>query len=65
MRATRSDDVIFDGVEMPAERAVALAPAGRPAAEALDPVVPGLEQPGHASIYNGVAARPATGWSAT
>ena len=50
MRATRSDDVVFEGVEIPLERAVGLAtnPAPSPTAQAWNAVL-------IAAIYHGVA----------
>ena len=47
MRATRSDDVIFEGAEIPLDHAVAVDAGRRRAFEAARPLVPGLEQPGH------------------
>ena len=61
MRATRSDDVIFEGAEIPLDHAVALSPAGTPAAEARDPWFLAWNNLVIASIYNGVA-RSARDW---
>ena len=55
MRATRSDDVIFDGVEIPTEHAVALTPAGTLPIEALDPAFLAWNNLVLSSIYHGVA----------
>jgi alkylation response protein AidB-like acyl-CoA dehydrogenase len=55
MRATRSDDVIFTDVEVPAERAVALAPAAALPIEALDPAFLAWNNLVLSSIYHGVA----------
>ena len=55
IRATRSDDVIFDDVEVPPARAVALATAGRLPIEALDPAFLAWNNLVLSSIYHGVA----------
>ena len=61
MRATRSDDVIFEDTEIPLPHAVAVAPAGSPAAEARDPWFLAWNNLVISSIYNGVA-RSARDW---
>ena len=61
MRATRSDDVVFEGTEIPREHAVAVGPAGVPAAEARDPWFLAWNNLVISSIYNGVA-RSARDW---
>jgi alkylation response protein AidB-like acyl-CoA dehydrogenase len=61
MRATRSDDVVFEGTELPHEHAVAVAPAGIPTAEARDPWFLAWNNLVISSIYNGVA-RSARDW---
>ncbi len=61
MRATRSDDVIFEGAEIPLEQAVAVAPAGTVAAETRDPSFLAWNNLVISSIYNGVA-RSARDW---
>jgi len=61
MRATRSDDVLFDGAEIPLEHAVALNPVGTIPAEGRDPAVLAWNSLIISSIYNGVA-RAARDW---
>ena len=61
MRATRSDDVVFEGAEIPRDHAVAVSPAGVPAAEARDPWFLAWNNLVISSIYNGVA-RSARDW---
>jgi alkylation response protein AidB-like acyl-CoA dehydrogenase len=61
MRATRSDDVVFEAAELPLEHAVAIGPAGVPAAEARDPWFLAWNNLVISSIYNGVA-RSARDW---
>jgi alkylation response protein AidB-like acyl-CoA dehydrogenase len=61
MRATRSDDVVFEDTEIPLPHAVAVAPAGSPAAEARDPWFLAWNNLVISSIYNGVA-RSARDW---
>ncbi|MCU1501976.1 MAG: Acyl-CoA dehydrogenase type 2 domain protein [Ilumatobacteraceae bacterium] len=60
MRATRSDDVIFDGVEIPLDHAVALAPASS-GPGAVDPVVQATNAILISAVYQGVA-RAARDW---
>jgi len=61
MRATRSDDVIFDGAEIPLDHAVEVAPAGTAPAAARDPWFLAWNNLIISSIYNGVA-RAARDW---
>jgi alkylation response protein AidB-like acyl-CoA dehydrogenase len=61
MRATRSDDVIFEGAEIPLDHAVGVTPAGTPPPEARDPSFMAWNNLIISSIYNGVA-RAARDW---
>jgi alkylation response protein AidB-like acyl-CoA dehydrogenase len=61
MRATRSDDVVFEGTPLPRQHAVAVAPPGIPTAEARDPWFLAWNNLVISSIYNGVA-RSARDW---
>jgi alkylation response protein AidB-like acyl-CoA dehydrogenase len=61
MRATRSDDVIFEGVEIPPDHAVAVTPVGTLPVEATDPSFMAWNNLVISSIYNGVA-RSARDW---
>jgi alkylation response protein AidB-like acyl-CoA dehydrogenase len=61
MRATRSDDVIFDGAEIPFEHAVAVNPAGTISPEARDAWFMAWNNLVISSVYNGVA-RAARDW---
>jgi alkylation response protein AidB-like acyl-CoA dehydrogenase len=61
MRATRSDDVVFTGAEIPFEHAVALTPAGTPGPEARDPWFLAWNNLVISSVYQGVA-RSARDW---
>jgi alkylation response protein AidB-like acyl-CoA dehydrogenase len=55
MRATRSDDVIFEGTEIAHDHAVEVAPAGTVSAAARDPWFLAWNNLIISSIYNGVA----------
>jgi alkylation response protein AidB-like acyl-CoA dehydrogenase len=55
MRATRSDDVIFEGTEIPLDHAVELTPVGTLPAAARDPWFMAWNNLIISSIYNGVA----------
>jgi alkylation response protein AidB-like acyl-CoA dehydrogenase len=61
MRATRSDDVIFEGAEIPLDHAVAVTPVGSLASEVRDPSFLAWNNLIISSIYNGVA-RSARDW---
>jgi alkylation response protein AidB-like acyl-CoA dehydrogenase len=60
MRATRSDDVVFEGVEVPADHAVDVRPPAEVAA-GLDPAIAAWNNLLVAALYSGVA-RSARDW---